>query len=309
MGSARGRVAVTWQGEYAAVAWMSDRDQATPRLHTALKQVDPENSDASDVAGMGPGGRSMNGVPVSTVLPDGSYQLMLEELPNAPRNEMRDALSWRIRDRLDTPLEESVIELLEMPAQARAADKSSAYAIVARQTDVEKQIERVKAAGLNLDTIDLPELCMRNLAARLPQDEDGVAFLHFTDESGMLTITRQGVLYLIRHIDVGQLQLDQTPATQVRVGLIPQICLELQRSLDYYETHFDLPGISHLVVGPGRGMESLKHAVNEQLGLNVSTLDLGNMFELDQPLAEDEQKELLLAVGASLRLDAGSGWE
>ncbi|MCB1844604.1 MAG: hypothetical protein KDI09_16705, partial [Halioglobus sp.] len=204
---------------------------------------------------------------------------------------------------------EAVIELLEMPAAARGGTSPSAYAIVTRRDVVCAQADQLKAAGLTPDAIDLPELCMRNLAARLPQDSEGVAFLHFTDTAGLLTITRQGVLYLIRHIDIGQLQLDQSPTTELRAGLIPSICLELQRSLDYYEAHYDLPSINSLVLGPGTGSERLQAAIAEQLGLNVLNLDLNTMFELDEPLSEDVQKECLLAVGAALRPDSASGWE
>ncbi|MDZ7767950.1 MAG: hypothetical protein U5K38_02170 [Woeseiaceae bacterium] len=50
---------------------------------------------------------------------------MLEELPNAPRDELKQALAWRIRDRIDTPLDEAIIELLDMPAQARGGQKPS----------------------------------------------------------------------------------------------------------------------------------------------------------------------------------------
>ncbi|MDZ7767951.1 MAG: hypothetical protein U5K38_02175 [Woeseiaceae bacterium] len=163
---------------------------------------------------------------------------------------------------------------------------------------------QVKRAGLKADAIDLPELCLRNIAVRLPQDSRGVAFLHFTDDCGLLTITRGGVLYLVRRIDVGQVALDETPGTQSREALIPKICLELQRSLDYYETHYDCRAVSDLVLGPGSGIGVLQEALRDQLGLDATMLDLADLFDISEPLSEETQHECLLAIGAALRSEA-----
>lgn len=306
--ASRGRAAVTWHDGRAVLARATLRDQPAPRLRATVSDVGTDEYGRPALASLRLDGEPLQRVPVSAVLPDGRYQLLLEELPNAPRGEMHAAMGWRIRDRIDVALDDAVIELLEMPQQARGG-KKLAYAVVASREVVQNQIAGVKGAGLNLDTIELPELCMRNIAVRLPQDAEGVAFLHFTADSGLLTITRQGVLYLIRRIDIGMLQLDRTPTTQVHTGLIPSVCLELQRSLDYYEAHYDLPSISTLVLGPGAGTGPLQQAIANQLGLKVGVLDLNELFDFAEPLSEEAQKECLFAIGAALRTDSATGWE
>ncbi|MEX0824489.1 MAG: hypothetical protein WD001_02595 [Woeseia sp.] len=283
---------------------MSDGTAARPVLEARVFDVITGDSGEPDFTKSGVDIKALQNLPVSTVLPGGSYQLMLEELPNAPRDELKQALGWRIRDRIDTPLDEAIIELLDMPAQARGGQKPSAYAAVTNQAVVESLVAQVKRAGLKPDAIDLPELCLRNIAVRLPQDSRGVAFLHFTDDCGLLTITRGGVLYLVRRIDVGQVALDETPGTQSREALIPKICLELQRSLDYYETHYDCRPVSDLVLGPGSGIGVLQEALRDQLGLDVTTLDLADLFDISEPLSEETQHECLLAIGAALRSEA-----
>lgn len=306
---ARGRAAITWHGGRAALVRATHRDQSAPRLETSLTEVAKDTHGQVDLSGLQLAGQPVQRSAISSVLPDGSYQLLLEELPNAPREEMRSAVGWRIKDRIEMSLDDAVIELLEMPAKARGGTNQSAYAIIAKREQVSAQIARLKAAGLKLDVLDLPELCMRNLAARLRQDQEGVAFLHFTDNGGLLTITRQRVLYLIRHIDIGQLQLDESADTQLSTALIPSICLELQRSLDYYEANYDLPAVKTLVLGPGAGLATLKAAITEQLGIKVLDLDLNAMFDLAQPLSADDQKACLFAVGAALRPDSATAWE
>ena len=299
--SAYARAALTINGQRAAVVRVSDSTAARPVLEARVFDVLAGDNGEPDFTKSGIDTKALQKLPVSTVLPGGSYQLMLEELPNAPRDELKQALGWRIRDRIDTPLDEAIIELLDMPAQARGTQKPSAYAAVTNQAVVESLVAQVKRAGLKPEAIDLPELCMRNIAIRLPQDSRGVAFLHFTDDCGLLTITRGGVLYLIRRIDVGQVALDESPGTQSREALIPKVCLELQRSLDYYETHYDCRPVTDLVMGPGSGIGALQDALRAQLGLDVSTLDLADLFETGEPLNEETQHECLLAVGAALR--------
>jgi len=302
--SANARAALTITGQRAALVRVSDSAAARPVLEARVFDVLSNDNGEPDFTSSGIDVKVLQKLPLSTVLPGGSYQLMLEELPNAPRDELKNALGWRIRDRIDTPLDEAIIELLDMPAQARGGQKPSAYAAVTHQAVVESLVAQLKQAGLTPDVIDLPELCMRNIAVRLPQDNRGVAFLHFTEACGLLTITRGGVLYLVRRIDVGQVALDETPGTQSREALIPKICLELQRSLDYYETHYDCRPVTDLRMGPGSGIGALQAALHDQLGLDVSTLDLADLFHISEPLSEETQHECLLAVGAALRCAA-----
>jgi len=167
------------------------------------------------------------------------------------------------------------------------------------------RVELLDNAGLSLDVIDIPELCIRNVAALLPQDAHGVAFLHIAEDHGILTITQQGVLYVIRHIEIGRRSFDE--AEQLYGGqseLLSGISLEVQRSLDYYESHYDRKPITDLVLGPGPEFASLPSFLREQLGLNVHLLDLGELFEMSTPVPADQQASCLLAVGAAMRAEA-----
>jgi len=241
---------------------------------------------------------------VSSVLPDGSYQLLLVEVPNVPADEVKSAVRWQIKDLLDFPVDDAIIEMFEMPEQSTAGQKSMAYAVATRRNSIQEHIELLHGAGLSLDVIDIPELCTRNIATLLPQDADGVAFLHFTDDHGILTVTRQGVLYLIRRIEKGRTAINSVSADDFeRTELISTIVLETQRSLHYYESHFDRRPVRELVLAPGSDMGGLAESLNEQLGLTVSSLDLNELFEMQSAVSPDEQAECLLAVGAALRFE------
>jgi len=49
-------------------------------------------------------------------------------------------------------------------------------------------------------------MAQRNLASILPEDVSGVAMLTLTETRGLITITRQGELFLSRRLDLGLAQ-------------------------------------------------------------------------------------------------------
>ena len=270
--------------------------------------------------------------PVTSVLPEDCYQIVLLDVPKVPENEINDAARWQIKDQIDFPVDEIVVEMFKLPKQSTSDDKTMGYAVAARRKSIKQHIELVKGSGLSLDVIDIPELCTRNIATLLPQDNFGVAFLHFTQTHGILTITRKGVLYMIRRIDKGRsaidaaatgefaaAELDPTSELDIlrgpddadpfagdysRAELVNNIVQEVQRSLDFYDTHYDCEPLNELVLSPGSNIGGLAKSLNEHLGLAVSSLNLNRLFEMQTELSAHEQNACLLAIGAALRSEA-----
>ena len=230
--------------------------------------------------------------PSATVLPAHAYSLQLVEAPNVPDDEVAEAVRWKIQHLIEFPIEEAVIETFEMPPPANPGAKPMIYAVVARRSEIQGHVDSIRDADIKIDAIDIPELCIRNIAVRLPQDQYGVAFLQINDGFGYLTITRGGVLYLIRRIELQQ---------EVLAEQLQEIALQIQRSLDYYESQFDCPPVRELVLGPGDDTDTLSASLAQNLGLTVSQLDLTDLFQIDTELAPHEQRDCLMAIGAALR--------
>lgn len=254
---------------------------------------------ASHAASMG-----LQGTPASTVLADDAYQLQLVEMPNVPENERLQAVRWRLKDLIDYPVDEAVVELLEMPRHANPGNAPIAYAVVTRSAEVLRQIELMKRADLQMDVIDIPELCIRNIAVLLPQDADGVAFLHLAEDCGYLTITRKGVLHMTRRLEIGRRALAEASSDEFALQeRMASISLEVQRSLDYYESHYDRRPVTEVILGPGAGLDALPAALTEHLGLTVNRIDLNDLFSLEDKLSVEDQGACFIAIGAALRSD------
>jgi len=242
---------------------------------------------------------------ISTVLPTDAYSLQLVEAPNVPDAEMQEAVRWRIQHLIEFPVDEAVIDTFEMPEPANPGARPMIYAVVARRQKIVNEVERIRHAELHMDAIDIPELCMRNVAVCLPQDANGVAFLHFTDDCGYLTITRNGILYMIRRIETALRELTDAEDSFLQQERSASVSLEAQRSLDYFESHYDCRPVTELVLGPGPNLDSLVSTLAENLGISVTRLQLEDLFTLQADIPEDVQSDCLLSIGAALRTDAG----
>ena len=235
-----------------------------------------------------------------TTLGLGSYSLLFVEAPDVKPTELRAAIRWRIKDLIDFHIDDAVIDVFEVPNQKATGKNSMMYAVVTRTSTVRQQIELLAGAGLNLEVIDIPELALRNVSALLPEDVAGVALLYLARRNGLIVLTRQGTLYLSRRIELGLEQLgtnldDAEPK-------LDRIVVEIQRSLDYYESHFLQPAITNVVVTPlPEPLQGAAEYLAEQLGISVRCMDINSMIDVDPPVAADIQSRCLLAIGAALR--------
>lgn len=231
------------------------------------------------------------------VMAPGGYRLLLVDAPEVPREELRSALRWRIKDLIDFHIDDAVIDVFDMPAPARGGHTRPLYAVAARADLVRRQIESLEDAGVALEGVDIPELCLRNVAASLEQDRQGVALLYLAGDHGILVLARAGLMYLTRRIEIGTTSLrgvDNLPSE-----LVATLSLEVRRSLDYFESHYAQTPVPRLhtvgVSAPDRT------ALAEELSIVVEDLSLTDVLDIECEPAADAVRRCLPAIGAALR--------
>ena len=243
-------------------------------------------------------------MPVSTVLSPRDYQLALVEAPEVPPAELRAAMRWRLKDSIDFRVEDAIIDVFDVPDQNRGGHGRMMYAVAARRSAVSAHTEAL-AGTPGFDAIDVPELCLRNLAALLPMAQAGVALLHLGEAGASIVLVRGKTFYLARHVDLSA-GTDKAAAPghgpgHARIDAAG-VVLELQRSLDYYERHFDQPPITRIAVSPaGPRADELALELGRETGFEVGTLDLNALVSCSTPIDASAQASCLLAVGAALR--------
>lgn len=245
----------------------------------------------------------LNHATANYVIPSPEITLTLVDTPNVPREEMNNAMQWLVREIINYPITEAVLDSFEVPI-ARARDNTRmSYVAIMRKILIPKIETLVKSSGLTLKYIDIPELVLRNIACLHPEEPKGILFVYLTPTGGKLILCKEGKVYIARSIELklDSLKNDVFESNEAKMT-IEQLSLEIQRSLDYSASLFRLSIANSLllaptVLNPTLIQENLKSA----LGLNVNILDLNEVLSFETSPDFIEQANCLLAIASVLR--------
>lgn len=240
----------------------------------------------------------------TTLLSGGEYQVISVEAPNVPKEELRTAIQWRLKDILDFPVTEATVDVLEIAQDGTTQGRAQqlVFAIAARNSVIRPRQKLFLDAKVDLQVIDIPEMAQRNISAMLEPEGRGVAMLSFGGDGGLLTVSYRGELYLSRRIDLAVEHL-LDPDYDRKHASFDRITLELQRSLDHFERQFSFISVSKLVLAPSM-IEGLEEYLSSNLYMPVESLDLATVFDLQRvPELEEKalQQRFFLVLGAALR--------
>jgi len=262
----------------------------------------------------------LNRYTCTTLMSRIDYQLLVMEAPAVPKNELKDALRWHIKDLIDEPVSDITLDAFDVPTPRGAKKSNVVYVVAAKKEQLNNRSKILQSAGINLQIIDIKELAQRNIANLLSDNKNGVALLSLDSTSGILTLSRGGELYLNRPLNLGlnqvvpaatnapteiqndtglpELNLDSEIANS---AIYDYIALELQRSLDYYESNFRQPPIRTLHLAPiARTLPGFPEYIKNNLNMNVEVVDLNNLFESKTPIPVETQEKVFFALGAAL---------
>lgn len=292
------RVGLVVQADQLALAHMEIRDGDPYLLHGRQLPL-ASARDAEKVLGGLVKELDIEGKQVSYVLSPSDYNLHLVEAPNVEPEELRAAVRWKIKDLLDMKVDEAAIDVFPVPEDAYRGRKM-VYVVAALKSRVRHIVEMLNHAGLELAVIDIPELAMHNIARRYIDDSNGVAFMDLRRSGSTMNISTEGVLYLTRRINT-QLEPDVMQSEEWS-SLKDRLVLEIQRSLDYYESQMGRSQITRIVIAQRQNDSAeLTRELNELLSANVSTLNLADHIRGDEPLTTEFQQGAWSALGATMR--------
>jgi len=241
----------------------------------------------------------LTGLPVSLLLAAGDYQLLLVERPEVPPAELRAAIRWRIRDLVSAPLDSLVVDALPLPGDAYRGRTPMAYCAVLSRARMQALADWVAAGGLRLHSLDIPEMALRNLGLLAGCEGQNLAVLQVGARNGLICVQNGADLYMARRIEHGQDNRGENSAL---------LALEVQRSLDYFESHLGKGAVSRLLVLPlAEQEEQLLAELAQRLSLRIERLALTELFAGSPLLAlpAAQQVQFLPAIGAGLRQERG----
>lgn len=307
--SKSGWLAIVKQGETLTLAHVVRPAEADALPQ--LRRLDSYNidRDAADALARLRGAHALKGYRCTTLLDEGEYNVTPLAPPAVPRDERREALRWALKEMVNYPVDHACIEVLDLPGDGAAAGRSAGVLVVsAPEAAVRACAAPFVAARIALDTVDIPELAQRNVAALLEDENRGLAFLRIDERGMMLTLTFHGELVAVRRAETSTLQLSGG-SEEMRARVRERLALELQRSLDNFDRQYSHIPVSKVVLACYPPVEGLAAMLAAGGYVPVQEMDLSTRIDfsaLPALASPAEQARHLLAIGAALRAPEGS---
>ncbi len=264
--------------------WQAGFDECTPAQRELTLKLRAQHS-------------SLARCQVRAVLPLDQYQVFSIERPPVEADELAAAVRWKLKDLLDFPVEDAAVDVFEFPIDASRAQGALVSVVVARKTVVRDIAALLTEVGLELSAVDIAELAMRSLLEGCRIDQPSVALVYLRRQYGHIVVCQDDTLYLSRRLDVGTHQLEAAASQEQAVM---NLGLEIQRSLDYYESQLrQVPPRRVHIAGHSESLP-LGAMLANSLAAEVVPLELGGVFGV-----EGLDSRALYAIGTA-RLGAGN---
>lgn len=296
-----GRIGIGMGRDYVSLVYMDQPDQVSLCQYV----VAADNAELDKVLKDFVDDNGLQGTDCSLVLSPTEYQVLLVEAPNVEPEEMASALRWRIKDLLDFPVDQAAVDYFPLPDDAYRGRQKMAYVAVTQKDVLDADARRIESTGLNLDNIDIMELAINNISRQLPVEAGGCATLSLGHEHGFINMSVNGVIYLSRAIDTGWDAILYDGLDGLNRGIenpaLSKLLLEVQRSLDYYESQLGKGVVTVLYLSPaGEEGELLANFLRENLLANVDLINTEKLFSFSSTVDSEDRRRCFAAVGAAL---------
>ena len=241
------------------------------------------------------------------VLDTSQYELELLETPSVQLEELTEAVRWRVKDMVNIPIENAAVDILHLPEDAYRGRMTMLYAVVVDGEVIKETLKFIRATGLEPSVIDIKEMALRNIALYLPEMEHGtVALLNMYETNGSMLMYSHDALYLTRQIELGysSFTTNQGAFSLDNGVMIERLALDIQRSLDYYESQLGKGIAQKIYVLPIEDENvHFEDDLQERLQTPILYFDCREFLPLAQGVSPNiaEQAFCLPVLGAVLR--------
>lgn len=207
-------------------------------------------------------------IPCVCLINDEDCDINQIEKPNVEESELIQALSWKVKDLVSYDIDAAVVDVYPMPVSSKN-NTSQVSVVSAQQTVISDYVDRINTSGLKLSAIDIYDLVRKNLPGIRKSTEAAQALLSIGDDAGELSIFHDTDLYVSRRFKIGMSKL-QTVTSEDQ-SVYDSLLLEIQRSMDYYESYYGLGSVRLMEIFP-------QSAVTEKMALYLQNL---TSFDID----------------------------
>jgi len=186
---------------------------------------------------------SLANTPTHILVASGKYQILQVEKPNLPEAEISQALVWSVKDLVNIQ-EEITVDYFDLPAQGAGPAKINVVALP--KAHVEELLGGATEVGLDIQSIGILELAVADLIE--PSDEAILTLVQEAGQEVFLNIIKNSQVYFSRRLR-GYENLSTFNAQELQMGVGDSLSVEIQRSMDYFESQLRQAPIKKILLG------------------------------------------------------------
>lgn len=240
--------------------------------------------------------KDLEGVPCSLMLRPEDYQLLSMEALPVPPEEFQAAIRWAVKDLIHASTEGSVIDSFPLVAPKLANAKAMMMVVVAQLAYLQKISAAIRESGLDLRIIDIPEMALRNIASLYEREGKGIGFIYIQNKIANFLVIRDKKLCFTRQVHGNSDSSDNEL-------ILDEMALEVQRSLDYYESQWRQGRPSEIIFATVSS-ESVS-GLSARLGISVRQFNIADSILPQQKIDFALQNQCLFVLGGALREEGG----
>lgn len=197
--------------------------------------------------------KDLSGVPSTIIIPSKKVESIQIDLSELPPVDTQAALPWKIKELVSIPPQEMICDYIEMDIQPFGQPVKAQVMVTSRQY-LESFLNVFHEQHVPVKAITTEQFVL----ARMQSSEDAAQLLfvqHKNLEAILLILKNQQICFArkIRGTDT----VINMPPDQVKEYGADMIAIEIQRSVDYYESQLKQPPIKNVLIAMAGENESL----------------------------------------------------
>jgi MSHA biogenesis protein MshI len=227
-------------------------------------------------------------------LPGNRYQLLQIDKPSIPDEELTAALAWAVKDLVNMPAEDLVADYFHLPTKIpMQGDKLNV--IVTSIKTVKPLVDLFLKHNIDLTGIVPEEMVIRNIIGST--DSARLLLSQQKNEEIALQIVKKDQIYFARKLR-GFNRIHEYSAQELVDGLTDSLSLEVQRSMDYFESQLKQAPIKEILIAmPTEHQTLIAEQIAAHFPIDVNVMQISNScVTVEQPLSE----QFYPALGGSL---------
>lgn len=224
------------------------------------------------------------------------YQIVQVDKPAVPEAEIISALRFSIRELVNTPLDDLLLDYMDLPEQAQQG-AAKVQVVATSLSSLKFLCEELAEQKVKLTNIQPEEWLGRNL---LPTTEGAAMLLtHQPSQELNLQIIRDQQIHFSRKLR-GFNRINQYDLAELQQGMLDNLLLEVQRSLDYYEGQLKQSPVREIYIQINNN--ALGGIVNYFSATGFSQVKALDLQTLMPKLSQAEREDYWLTLAGALEL-------